>query len=65
LGALRAAGVPCGIFHPLQTFADPPPGLEGLERITFGLAGDRLALDWADEIVRLLEGVGCTLRPTG
>jgi len=58
LAALRAAGVACGMLHPLQTFADPPPGVERLERITFGLAGDRQALDWADEIVRLLEGRG-------
>jgi predicted short-subunit dehydrogenase-like oxidoreductase (DUF2520 family) len=55
LAALRAAGVACGMLHPLQTFADARLGVERLEGITFGLAGDRQALDWAEEIVSLLE----------
>jgi predicted short-subunit dehydrogenase-like oxidoreductase (DUF2520 family) len=56
LAPLRAAGTACGLLHPLQTFPSPVLGLERLREITFGVAGDREALDWADEIVGLLDG---------
>jgi predicted short-subunit dehydrogenase-like oxidoreductase (DUF2520 family) len=56
LAPLRATGVACGMLHPLQTFPNPVLGLERIRRISFGLAGDREALDWAAEIVQLLDG---------
>lgn len=56
LDPLRVVGVACGMLHPLQTVADPDQGVERLQHITFGLAGDRPAVDWAEEIVALLEG---------
>ena len=52
---LQAAGVACGMLHPLQTVAGPEQGVDRLRRITFGIAGDRQALDWAEEIAGLLE----------
>lgn len=55
LAPLRRAGVACGMIHPLQTVPNPVQGVERLRHITFGLAGDRAALDFAEEIVRLLE----------
>jgi predicted short-subunit dehydrogenase-like oxidoreductase (DUF2520 family) len=56
LAPLRLHGVSCGMLHPLQTLAGAEQGVGRLERITFGLAGDRMALDWAEEIVELLRG---------
>lgn len=56
LGPLVALGVACGMLHPLQTVTDPVQGVERLRHISFGLAGDRQALVWAEEIVALLEG---------
>lgn len=56
LAPLAANGVACGVLHPLQTVASPEQGVRQLIGIAFGLTGDRRALDWAEDIVRLLEG---------
>lgn len=55
LAALRANGVACGVLHPLQTIVDGEQGVASLRGISFGLSGDRLALEWAEEIVALLD----------
>lgn len=44
------------MLHPLQTVASPEQGVESLQGVTFGLAGDGPALDWAEEIVALVDG---------
>ena len=56
LAPLAAHGIACGVIHPLQTLMSPEQGVRALPGITFGLTGDRLALDWAGEIVTALEG---------
>ena len=56
LAPLQAVGVACGVLHPLQTVAAPEQGVKSLERIPFGLAGDRPALDWAEDVVARLDG---------
>lgn len=56
LAALQANGVACGVLHPLQTIVDGEQGVARLQGISFGLSGDRLALEWAEEIVALLGG---------
>ena len=56
LAPLQKVGVACGVLHPLQTVAAAEQGVKSLERISFGLAGDRHALDWAEDIVARLDG---------
>ena len=56
LAPLQKVGVACGVLHPLQTVAGTEQGVKSLERISFGLAGDRHALDWAEDIVARLDG---------
>jgi len=56
LGALRAAGVACGMLHPLQTIVSAEQGVKSLADSTFGLSGDREAMTWAGEIVRMATG---------
>lgn len=56
LAPLRAAGVACGVLHPLQSIPDATRGLSSLEGVTFGVGGDAAALEWAERIVALLRG---------
>jgi predicted short-subunit dehydrogenase-like oxidoreductase (DUF2520 family) len=56
LAPLRAAGISCGVLHPLQTVVSGEQGVERLRGIAFGVTGDRAARDWAVEIVGLLDG---------
>ena len=51
LGALRNVGVACGMLHPLQTIMSAEQGVKSLADATFGLSGDREAIEWAGEIV--------------
>jgi predicted short-subunit dehydrogenase-like oxidoreductase (DUF2520 family) len=54
LGALRTAGVACGMLHPLQTIVSADQGTKSLADATFGISGDREALQWAGEIVEIV-----------
>jgi predicted short-subunit dehydrogenase-like oxidoreductase (DUF2520 family) len=56
LAPLRAAEVSCGVLHPLQTVPSPERGAAALRGAAFGVGGDADALEWAEEIVRLLGG---------
>jgi predicted short-subunit dehydrogenase-like oxidoreductase (DUF2520 family) len=56
LAPLRFRGVACGVLHPLQTIATPEQGARDLVGVTFGVTGDRDAVEWAEEIVTLLDG---------
>ena len=56
LAALGTAGVACGMLHPLQTIMSAEQGVKSLAESTFGLSGDREALEWAGEIVRIVTG---------
>ncbi len=56
LAPLSAAGVSCGVLHPLQTVPSPERGVAALRGSAFGIGGDAGALSWAEEIVRLLGG---------
>ena len=56
LGALRAAGVACGMLHPLQTVMSAEQGVDSFADVTFGLSGDREAIAWAGEIVEMVTG---------
>ena len=56
LQALGAAGVSCGMLHPLQTLITAEQGARSLIGVTFGLAGDPRALEWGDQIVTSLHG---------
>src|SRR4029453_13690645 len=56
LGPLRLRGVACGVLHPLQTIVTPEQGARDLVGVTFGVAGDHDAVEWAEEIVQGLDG---------
>ncbi|MSO46102.1 MAG: DUF2520 domain-containing protein [Acidobacteria bacterium] len=56
LAALRAAGVACGMLHPLQTIMSDEQGVGSFADVTFGLSGDREAIAWAGEIVEIVTG---------
>jgi len=50
LEPLRAAGHPCGTFHPLVPLADPSRAAELLRGAWIGIDGDRGALDAAERL---------------
>jgi predicted short-subunit dehydrogenase-like oxidoreductase (DUF2520 family) len=56
LKALGAAGVSCGMLHPLQTMMSAEQGVRSFADVTFGVSGDREATDWANEIVDMVTG---------
>jgi predicted short-subunit dehydrogenase-like oxidoreductase (DUF2520 family) len=56
LAALGKVGVACGMLHPLQTIMSAEQGVNSLSDATFGVAGDREALAWAEEIVHMATG---------
>lgn len=53
---LRAAGVACGVLHPLQTVVPPGRGASRLRGASFGVAGDDPAAAWAASMVERLDG---------
>ena len=57
LAPLAAAGVSCASLHPLQTIATAEQGLAVLPGAAFAITGDGAARDWAEQIVRLLQGL--------
>ena len=65
LAPLAAAGVSCGVLHPLQTFATPGQGLSALTGCTFGIDGDEAALQWAVQIAHLLDAATLRIPPAG
>lgn len=54
---LRAAGVACGVLHPLQTVMRRERGAGSLRGAAFGVAGDGPAVEWARTLVGQLGGV--------
>ena len=50
LGALRAAGHPCGTFHPLVPIADPARAAELFKGAWIGVDGDAPAIATADRL---------------
>ena len=56
LAPLRAAGVACGVLHPLQTVATPEQGARGLDGVAFGVTGDASATAWATGVAERLGG---------
>ncbi len=56
LAPLDSAGLACGVLHPLQTVPSTDLGVERLLHVTFGVGGDPSAVEWAEQIVRLLDG---------
>jgi len=56
LRALAAAGVACGVLHPLQTVATAERGVTVLRGATYGLGGDIEATRWAEQIVAIAGG---------
>ncbi len=63
LAPLKRAGVACGVLHPLQTVPTPEQGVKSLKGVTYGVAGDRSAIEWAEDLVSLLEGRALHVAP--
>ncbi len=63
LMTLQRTGSACGVLHPLQTIVSPAQGVEDLNGISFGLAGDPEALDWGRDIIALLNGREISVAP--
>jgi len=63
LAALATRGVACGVLHPLQTIATPEQGVSALKGASFGICGDREAVEWARRIVELLDGEVLEIQP--
>ncbi len=57
LAPLRKRGVPCAMFHPLQTFPTPGAGAQRLPGSAVGVCGDDRALAWCE---RLAGALRCT-----
>ena len=56
MAPLRASGVACGVFHPLQTIATPEQGARSLDAVAFGICGDPAAVEWATELAGQVGG---------
>jgi predicted short-subunit dehydrogenase-like oxidoreductase (DUF2520 family) len=68
LASLEARGASCATLHPLQTIATAEQGVADLPGSSFGITGSGItgsgpALEWALEIVRLLDGHALTIAP--
>jgi predicted short-subunit dehydrogenase-like oxidoreductase (DUF2520 family) len=63
LSPVTMDGVSSGVLHPLQTVAAPSQGLAGLLGIAFAIEGDAAAIEWAEEIVALLDGEPLRIPP--
>ena len=63
LDDLAHQGASCATLHPLQTITTPTQGLRDLPGSSFGITGSGKAVEWALEIVRLLNGQALTIAP--
>jgi predicted short-subunit dehydrogenase-like oxidoreductase (DUF2520 family) len=72
LAGIQSRGAACATLHPLQTITTPAQGVADLPGSSFGITGFGItgspfemnpALDWALDIVRLLEGHALTIAP--
>lgn len=53
---LRAAGVACGVLHPLQSVVPVARGENPFEGAAFGVVGDAPAVEWAAVVVASVNG---------
>ncbi len=63
LAPLRSRGFSCGTLHPLQTIRSPEQGVAALRGAAFAISGDGPGVEWAERIVKLLEGQVLRIRP--
>jgi len=63
LRVLTERGVSCGSIHPLQTVPSPERGVALLPGSLFAVEGSNAALEWAEEVVRRLNGTLLRLPP--
>jgi predicted short-subunit dehydrogenase-like oxidoreductase (DUF2520 family) len=60
---LDGKGVACGMLHPLQSIATAEQGVTSLQGITFAMAGDPAAIEWAEQLVSMLDGHAIRIAP--
>ena len=53
---LRAAGVACGVLHPLQSVVAEQQDTNPFNGVTFGVTGDPEAVEWAGSIAASVNG---------
>jgi predicted short-subunit dehydrogenase-like oxidoreductase (DUF2520 family) len=63
LAPLRARGNEVGVFHPLVGVPQAERGVIAMPGATFACAGDPAALEWALEMVEILEGQRLAVDP--
>ena len=63
--ALRSAGVPCGVLHPLQSVLPVARDERPFEGVAFGVVGDGPAVEWASVVVDSLDGYVLSLEEEG
>jgi predicted short-subunit dehydrogenase-like oxidoreductase (DUF2520 family) len=65
LEPLRRVDVACGTLHPLHTIVSPESAPDPFEGVTFGIAGDPYAIEWAVQIIGLVGGRPLPVRDEG
>ena len=59
----KSDGASVGSMHPLQPFSDMDLGSKNLSNITFGIDGDKIALDIIGKLVKILDAISIRIDP--
>jgi len=59
----KSDGASVGSMHPLQPFSDMDLGSENLNNITFGIDGDKIALEIIGKLVKILDAISIRIDP--
>ena len=63
LDKAKRDGASIGSMHPLQPFSDMDLGSKNLNNITFGIDGDKIALDIISKLVKILDAISIRIDP--
>ena len=63
LDKAKSDGASIGSMHPLQPFSDMDLGSKNLNNITFGIDGDKIALDIISKLVKILDAISIRIDP--
>ncbi len=63
LDKAKSDGASIGSMHPLQPFSDMDLGSKNINNITFGIDGDKIALDIISKLVEILDAISIRIDP--
>tara|TARA_B100001146_G_scaffold220390_1_gene229028 strand:- start:2608 stop:3486 length:879 start_codon:yes stop_codon:yes gene_type:complete len=63
LSKAKIDGASVGSMHPLQPFSDMDLGSKNLNNITFGIDGDKFAMDIISQLVNILDAISIRIDP--